>query len=82
MCKKRPTWRRVPGPLTVILERGGCFPPMAWTHRSLNDGPVGGMRQRRLPVMSIQYHPEAAPGPHDSLYLFREFRNVLDGVYR
>ena len=34
-----------------------------------------------LPVMSVQYHPEAAPGPHDSLYLFREFRAVLDRVH-
>ena len=53
-----------------------------WTHKSLNDGSCEGMRHRKLPIMSVQYHPEAAPGPHDSLYLFREFRKVIEGVYR
>jgi len=43
------------------------------THRSLNDGTVEGMRHRELNVFSVQYHPEASPGPHDSLYLFDEF---------
>ena len=51
------------------------------THVNLNDGSVEGMRHRTLPVMSVQYHPEAAPGPHDSLYLFREFRKVLDSFH-
>jgi carbamoyl-phosphate synthase small subunit len=53
-----------------------------WTHKNLNDGSCEGMRHRKLPIMSVQYHPEAAPGPHDSLYLFREFRKVLEAVYR
>ena len=53
-----------------------------WTHKSLNDGSCEGMKHRKLPIMSVQYHPEAAPGPHDSLYLFREFRRVLDAHYR
>jgi len=35
------------------------------------------MRHRELPVFSVQYHPEAAPGPHDSLYLFGRFRELL-----
>jgi len=61
-----------------LFEKG----EVEWTHRNLNDGTVEGMRHRKLPVMSVQYHPEAAPGPHDSLYLFREFRKVLDGVHR
>jgi carbamoyl-phosphate synthase small subunit len=43
------------------------------THRSLNDGTLEGMRHRELNVFSVQYHPEASPGPHDSLYLFDEF---------
>ena len=47
------------------------------THKSLNDDTVEGLRHREKPVMSVQYHPEAAPGPHDSLYLFRRFHDEL-----
>ena len=61
-----------------LFEKG----EVEWTHKNLNDGSCEGMRHRKLPIMSVQYHPEAAPGPHDSLYLFREFRRVLEGVYR
>ena len=43
------------------------------THVNLNDQTVAGLRHRRLQAFSVQYHPEAAPGPHDSLYLFDEF---------
>jgi carbamoyl-phosphate synthase small subunit len=43
------------------------------THLNLNDGTVEGFRHREVPVLSVQYHPEANPGPHDSLYIFREF---------
>ncbi|MBO0860980.1 MAG: glutamine-hydrolyzing carbamoyl-phosphate synthase small subunit [Chloracidobacterium sp.] len=43
------------------------------THFNLNDGCLEGMRHRNLPVFSVQYHPEAGPGPHDALYLFHEF---------
>jgi carbamoyl-phosphate synthase small subunit len=43
------------------------------THRNLNDDTVAGMRHRRLPAFSVQYHPEASAGPHDSAYLFAEF---------
>ncbi len=47
------------------------------THTNLNDDTVEGLRHRELPVFSVQYHPEAAPGPHDALYLFRRFVELL-----
>lgn len=43
------------------------------THFNLNDNCLEGMRHRHLPVFSVQYHPEAGPGPHDATYLFDEF---------
>jgi len=43
------------------------------THINLNDQTVEGMRHRRLPVSSVQYHPEAAPGPHDAQFFFQNF---------
>jgi carbamoyl-phosphate synthase small subunit len=47
------------------------------THINLNDGTLEGMRHRRLPLFSVQYHPEASAGPHDSTYLFDEFRRAM-----
>jgi len=52
------------------------------THKSLNADTVEGLRHTTLPVMSVQHHPEAAPGPHDSLYLFRRFRDELINLTR
>ena len=48
------------------------------THINLNDGTVEGMRHREAPVMSVQYHPEAAPGPNDAKYFFSEFAAMID----
>lgn len=47
------------------------------THINLNDRTVEGFRSRRDPLFCVQYHPEAAPGPHDSSYLFDEFRQLM-----
>jgi carbamoyl-phosphate synthase small subunit len=49
------------------------------THVDLNDGCCEGLRHRTLPAFSVQYHPEAAPGPHDSHYLFGEFVKLMEG---
>ncbi len=48
------------------------------THVNLNDQTLEGFRHRYLPVLSVQYHPEASPGPRDSLYLFDEFIQMMD----
>mgnify|MGYP000159073389 CR=1 FL=1 len=48
------------------------------THINLNDKTVAGLRHRKLPVFSVQYHPESAPGPHDSEYLFERFVELMD----
>ncbi len=47
------------------------------THINLNDNTVEGLRHRKLPMSSVQYHPESAPGPHDSRYLFDSFRRLV-----
>lgn len=48
------------------------------THRNLNDNTIAGLAHRDLPAFSVQYHPEASAGPHDSNYLFKEFRSLMD----
>jgi carbamoyl-phosphate synthase small subunit len=47
------------------------------THLNLNDRTVAGIRHRQLPMFSVQYHPEASPGPHDADYLFAQFVQVM-----
>jgi carbamoyl-phosphate synthase small subunit len=52
------------------------------THVNLNDQTLEGFRHRREPAFCVQYHPEAAPGPHDSLYLFDDFVKMMAGFKR
>ncbi len=51
---------------------------VAQTHTNLNDGTLAGLRSTSDPMFSVQYHPEASPGPHDSHYLFRDFRRMME----
>ncbi len=49
-----------------------------FTHMDLNDSTLEGLRHRGLPLFSVQYHPEASPGPHDSHYLFKDFVRMME----
>jgi carbamoyl-phosphate synthase small subunit len=48
------------------------------SHINLNDQTVEGMRHKEYPIFSVQYHPEASPGPHDASYFFKEFEKLMD----
>jgi carbamoyl-phosphate synthase small subunit len=52
------------------------------SHLNLNDKTVEGLRGIGVPFFSVQYHPEASPGPHDASYLFKRFRRLVDAFPR
>ena len=52
---------------------------LAVTHLAVNDGTIEGMCHTKLPIFSVQYHPEAAPGPDDNIYLFDQFKKLMGG---
>ena len=57
-------------------------PALRVTHSNLYDGTVAGISHATLPVIAVQYHPEAAPGPHDSSYLFDDFVAMMGATDR
>ena len=61
----------------AIQEESLAGKELTVTHRAVNDGTVEGMRHNRLPAFSVQYHPEAAPGPDDNTYLFDQFMQLM-----
>jgi len=67
----------------TVGERGSSFPtdfgPAQITHVNLNDGVVEGIRLLDRPAFAVQYHPEAAPGPHDAVDLFDQFAALMNG---
>jgi carbamoyl-phosphate synthase small subunit len=70
------TWAHVPAPARRPFETP--FGPAAVSHVNLNDGVVEGLRLLERPVFSVQYHPEAAPGPHDAADHFDHFCSLLE----
>lgn len=59
------------------LAPDSLSPEVEITHLNLNDRTVAGIRHRSLPLFSVQYHPEASPGPHDADYIFEQFVRVM-----
>jgi carbamoyl-phosphate synthase small subunit len=70
-------WTRAEGRIPLASTDHGAA---ELTHWNLNDGTLEGLRCVDVPAFSVQYHPEAAPGPHDSRYLFQDFRDLMESV--
>ena len=61
----------------INREETEANPDIEITHLHLNDHTVAGIRMKNKPVFSVQYHPEASPGPHDASYLFDQFVDLI-----
>lgn len=76
---------QVPSPITAVPDLPplveSTFGKVAVTHVSLNDHSIEGLACMDQPVFSVQYHPEASPGPHDSAYLFAEFVQLMEKMH-
>ena len=60
------------------VDPGSLPADVTVTHQNLYDGTVEGFRHTTKPIFSVQYHPEASPGPHDADYLFRQFVETME----
>jgi len=62
------------------VKKEGLFDKVRVSHINLNDNTVEGLESKELKAFSVQYHPEASPGPHDSRYLFKRFFDLVVGA--
>ncbi len=83
----QPVKNRVTGRVEITSQNHGFAvdltsipdPTVELTHINLNDNTLEGLRHQKLSAFSVQYHPEASPGPHDADYLFDEFLKAVKG---
>jgi carbamoyl-phosphate synthase small subunit len=57
-------------------------PDVELSHINLNDNTLEGLVHRKIPLFSVQYHPEASPGPHDATYLFDRFMEMMSKTHK